>query len=205
MLAVGGNCPFIPHHAPISVTADLAWWSMLLTNKAVPIPSPSQFHSSISALSLMPVWGLESPLLLKTDGGPGDLYQIGKPSTADTTLDGLKQSDLSSSLDLSQHSIPLHSITDFIGTTKELSKDGGMDVVETLQSTTFSNTYRIISIAWTQQSTFILSKSPVLRILQIHPHKVNMDLPISYYCPLTFHQSCFPSSSILNQGYQPHN
>jgi len=89
---------------------------------------------------------------------------------------------LSSSLDLSWHSIPLCSIADFMGTTRELLKDGGMDVVETLQSMMFSDTYRNISTAWTQESTFILSMSPVLRILQMNPCKASMDLPISYYC-----------------------
>jgi len=74
----------------------------------------------------MPAQELELPSLLGAGGGLGDLYQIGKPSMADATLDGLKRLDLNSSLDLSWHSIPLHSITDFMGTTRELSKDGGI-------------------------------------------------------------------------------
>jgi len=45
----------------------------------------------------MLVWELELPLSSAINGGLGDLYQIGRPSMADRTFDGQRQSVLSSS------------------------------------------------------------------------------------------------------------
>ena len=80
-----------------------------------------------------------------------------------------------------------------------------MDAVKTLLSIMFSDAPKIISIAWTQQSTFIPSMFPALRILLMLPHKGNMVPPFSYYYPSPFPLSYSPSSLILNQSYQSHS
>ena len=100
-------------------------------SNAQPSPEASLAHFLLqtSMLSWTPAQVSVLASQLETNGLPGAYSQAG--NLMGRTLAGPKLSDLSSSASLSYHPAAVALTSRFMGTTKELLKDGGKDVVKT--------------------------------------------------------------------------
>ena len=132
MLAICNNSPFIPRSPPRDTPSDLEWWKTRLRKPTIR-PFPSLNCSSIMKHTQTQARASESQSQLAQDGERGGSLMDGKPK--DGTFSGPRQlaSNFLSSA-FAQY-LKKGSTLRSMGTTGELSKDGGKDPVETCQLT----------------------------------------------------------------------
>ena len=149
-------------------------------SNAQPSPEASLAHYLLqtSTLSQMPAQVSVSASQSETNGAPGAYSQAGNPMGG--ILAGPKPSDSSSSVSSSYHPAAVALTSRFMGTTKELSKDGGKDVVRTSKQTLSFGVSTLFSTLGNAPSTPGMSPA---RTTQLTIRLEESTCPLHVSCP----------------------